>query len=82
MLNQSRLASFYAFNEPDVILRANQGVEKVSDSRHQKKAVYEQTPPFSGWTVGSKPVGQNDVFTIRPKYYDKAKTKTSMPKPR
>ena len=27
---------------------------------------------FSSWTVGSKPEGQNDVFTIRLKYYDKA----------
>ena len=22
----------------------------------------------AGWTVGSKPVSQNDVFSIRPKY--------------
>ena len=28
-----------------------------------------------GWSVESKPVGRNDVFTIRPKYYDKAKNR-------
>ena len=25
----------------------------------------------AGWSVGSKPVGRNDVFTERPKYYHK-----------
>ena len=29
----------------------------------------------SSWTVGPKPVGQNDVFTIRTKYSDKAKNR-------
>ena len=28
-----------------------------------------------GWSVGSKPVGRNDVFTVRPKYYHKAKNR-------
>ena len=26
----------------------------------------------SGWTEGSKPVGQNHIFTLKPKYYDNA----------
>ena len=26
----------------------------------------------TGWTIGSKPVGRNDIFTLRPEYYDKA----------
>ena len=27
------------------------------------------------WTIGPKPVGRNEVFTIRPKYYDKAENR-------
>ena len=27
---------------------------------------------MASWSVGPKPVGRNGVFTIRPKYYDKA----------
>ena len=37
------------------------------------KFLYRQTDKFfAGWTIGSKPVGRNDVFTIRPKYYQQA----------
>ena len=24
----------------------------------------------TGWTVGSKPVGRNDIFPVRPEYYE------------
>ena len=27
---------------------------------------------MASWSIGPKPVGRNGVFTIRPKYYDKA----------
>ena len=40
------------------------------------KGVNSKTFDFwMGWTIGSKPVGQNDIFTLRPKYYDKAENR-------
>ena len=32
---------------------------------------YKLHSTLTGWSIGLKPVGQNDVFTIRPKYYHK-----------
>ena len=33
---------------------------------------------IAGWSVGPKPVSQNDVFIIRPKYYDKAENQRAV----